>query len=888
MAFVAVAALPVVWAEESTKSPAPPSRAVRPKAGPPAKLDDIRALARKRAASGKVKAPGSSPEKTAPAAPISPDTIGAEKLTPESVEDGLGAAYVRPTRGQRVNLNFTDVELPELVRAISVATGRRFIVSGKVRSIKASIFSPASVSPPEAYQAFLSVLAANGMTVVPSGRYLKIVDSGDAVAHPVPLCADGEACGGGDNMITRLHRLRYVSSDDMSQVLGRFKTSDGDITAYAPTNTLVITDYATNVRRMLRIVQELDVEGVGTQIWTEPIYYSSAAEIADLVSQLFQPEESGGGRAASKRSKSKRSSRRRRGKRAAKRDAATVGEARSGERLKLIIPDERTNQLIIVASERTYLQVLELIRALDTPLADGDGEIRVHKLQNADAEELASVLSSLSSKSSRPSSKRGKRSSAKAQSSGSLFEGDLQITADKATNSLIIVGSARDYMSLRKVISELDAERRQVFVEAVIMEVSVESNRRLGLAFHSGFPMEDLEYGDTTGTGIGLLGTSYESGQLNSLILTPNMLQGLALGIRGPEIEGSEDSNILPAGLSIPAFGVVLQALQSTSDVNVLSTPHILAMDNEEAEIQVGQNVPVSQAFAGGLGNLSSLAGMAGGAGASGMGAAASALGGGLFPNMSIQRQNVGIKLAITPHINQSDKVRLEIDLEVSEVTSESNLGPNIGQRTAKTTCVMADQQTVVIGGLVTDNVTNGVEKVPFLGDIPLLGRLFRRTTKTTTKRNLVIFLTPYIVRDAADFRRIFTRKMQERREFIDRYTAFEYHDVQPNIDYDRTNGMLEEINQTVIILDTEAEQRRLLEDVEIPEHVPRPPVGVVGPGDASDSEEGATPAGDMDDMGDDEASLIAPPPSVVRASSFNPRLVGRAVATDTSSDDDE
>ena len=224
-----------------------------------------------------------------------------------------------------------------------------------------------------------------------------------------------------------------------------------------------------------------------------------------------------------------------------------------------------------------------------------------------------------------------------------------------------------------------------------------------------------------------------------------------------------------------------------------------------------------------------------------------------MFPNMSIGRQNVGIKLALTPHINQFDQVRLEIQVEVSEVTSVGELGPIIGQRVAKTTCMMADQQTVVLGGLVTDNVTYGVSKVPILGDIPVVGRLFQRTSKRTTKRNLLIFLTPYIGRDSTDFRRIFARKMQERRDFIDRYTAFDYHEVQPDIDYGRTNGMLEEMNRTVIDLDERAEQQRLLDAMEEPEHRPRRPVGEVPPD--------ATIGGGA--VEDDEEADVAPTPAL-------------------------
>jgi general secretion pathway protein D len=496
----------------------------------------------------------------------------------------------------------------------------------------------------------------------------------------------------------------------------------------------------------------------------------------------------------------------------------------------MIIPDERTNQLIIVASERTYLQVLELIRALDTPLGDADGEIRVHKLQNADAEEMASTLSQLSSKTKAATTKAGAKAGAKAPAAkasagaASLFEGEVQVTAHKATNSLIIVGSARDYMSLKTVIDELDLPRKQVFVEAVIMEVGLSGTRHLGFAFHGGTDF-DVQNGDTTETGLGILGTAFSDsgGNLSSLLLDPSMLQGLALGIQGPEITDSDNT----FGISIPAFGVVMQALQTSSDVNTLSTPHILALDNEEAEIDVGQNVPVSTSFASGVGALSGLLNRA--TGSTAAGTAASSMGS-LFPQMSIGREDVGVRLTITPHINQFDQVRMDIEVEVSEIADESDLGPIIGQRIAKTKCVMADQQTVVLGGLVTDKLTQAVSKVPVLGDIPVLGRLFKRTTKRTEKRNLLIFLTPYIIRDNTDFRRIFARKMQERREFIDRFTAFEYHEVQPDIDYDRTNGMLEEMNRAIAQIEAQEAAQRALESQQTPTHEPRRPVGEVSP----------------------------------------------------------
>ena len=394
-----------------------------------------------------------------------------------------------------------------------------------------------------------------------------------------------------------------------------------------------------------------------------------------------------------------------------------------------------------------------------------------------------------------------------------LFEGEVKISADKATNSLVVVSSLRDYVHLKSVVNQLDVTRRQVFVEAVIMEVSLDKQRKFGLAFHAGTTFDTDE-----GSAVGFGGT--QMGGINSVIIDPTAMMGLAAGVRGPEIEGTE--GLLGPGVSIPAFGVALQALQDNNDVNVLSTPHVLATDNIASELSVGGNVPMQQGFAQGLGNiLGAAAAQAGG----GMGGNMGNIGGMLNPMVSVGRQNVGLNLKLTPHINEDDEVRLEIDIDISEVSGESNLGPILSKKTAKTTSIVQDQQTVVLGGLITDNQTETIEKVPVLGDIPIIGYLFKHTKTRLSKRNLLIFLTPYIIRDPSDFRRIFNRKMAERREFIERYTAFASTRVDPDLDYNRTNGLLEEINKTLLEIEEEERLRKESEAQPPPEHLPSEPI---------------------------------------------------------------
>jgi general secretion pathway protein D len=737
-------------------------------------------------------------------------------------ELSVGIDYEKPKRGTKFSFNLVDADLIELIKIIGNITGKSFILGGKVPNIKATIYAPTQITAGEAYQAFLSVLQVNGLTVVPAGRYLKILAVGGSTSQNTPILK-GRGVPPGDQIVTRLHRLEHVSADDIAPLLDRFKSGDGDVTVYTPSNMLIITDYGSSIRRLLKLVAVLDVPGIGEQIWIEPINYADATELAERITEIFDVEATTAAATTTKKSKKKKKKSKKSTRATAGSSGPNVYGAGDESKISKILADERTNSLIIVSSEASYLRILELVKQLDVPIA-GEGTLHVHKLQHADAEELAKVLNELSRSSSRrTSSKKGGKSGA-AGDGGTLFEGEIQISADKATNSLVIVGTLRDYLSLKQVIDALDTMKRQVYVEAVIMEVSLDKNRDLGMAFHMGNTF------DSRGETSLVYGSSQPNDQMSSLMLGPGALSGLAAGIRGPDLEGTED--LLGPGISIPAFGVVLQALQTNSDVNVLSTPHILATDNVEATITVGENVPVqqgynaagallSQAARGGLGTTGTGSQSTAGLGALAMGGL-----GGMGLGYSIGRQNVGLTLKITPFINDDDQVRLEIDLEISEVKSvDPNMGPNISKQNAATTSVVSDQQTIVIGGLITDNQVETTQKVPVLGDIPLIGFFFRAKSSLIKKRNLLIFLTPYIIRGPDDFREIFNRKMAERREFIERYTAFEFHRYDPHLDWSRTNGAVAVINE--VISDAEEEERlKAMSEVDDEvEHTPKQPI---------------------------------------------------------------
>jgi len=786
-----------------------------------------------------------------------------------------GTDYQPTSPRTLVTFNLEDADLPDLVRLISTMTGKRFILPGKVRSIKATVFAPTKVSVSEAYRAFLSILEVNGLTTVPRGRYIAIEETANIENRPIPVYTGNSPTPPQDRYLTRFHRVSNVGAEDVATLLGRFKSAAGQVTAYAPTNTLIITDTGTQIRRMLRIVEAIDVPRTGEQIWIEPIHYATAAEIAERLSEIFP--SSGGASSGSSASSSRAAAprRRRRATKTTPTKAAsgptTVG-TRSGEvRITNIIADERTNSLIILATERAYLRILEMVRHLDIPL-EGEGRIHVHYVQNGDAAEIATTLQSLigggsgSTSSARTKTTKAGAAARRSTTAGAglpdLFEGNIRVTTHEPTNALVITSSLHDYASLRRVIERLDRPRRQVFIEAVVMELSVNRSEQLGLSFHGGVP-------DLTGDGDGSV-TLFGFNPITSLgfpassLADQSTLSGLAVGVRGPDIDATIPG--LGTGVSIPGFGVVLNALATSGDVNVLSTPHIIAMNNVQAEINVGQNVPLQQSglAPGSLGGLAGLAGLGGaqaGGAAGGLGGLAG-LAGGLSGGFGVPRQDVGTIIRITPHINELDEIRLEIEEEISEVgAAQGDLGVvPINRRVAKTEVQVRDQQTVVIGGLVRESVNNQETKVPVLGDIPLLGALFRRTQRQTQKNNLLLFLTPYIIRDMGDLRAIYERKMRERQEFLDRYFVFGDHDYEPPVDYSRTRGVVMEIINELDAIDEEAALLAAAEAEPPPEHVPREPVGTyeIEEGDTIIGPDGEEDLGD-DGGGDNPAPTITP-----------------------------
>jgi len=663
-------------------------------------------------------------------------------------------------------LDFNKADIIDIVKFISELTCKNFIIPDNLRQGKITIMSPEPVSAEEVYRAFLSALEVNKITIVPAGKYLKLMGQRESISSTIPVVVGDEKYPIDDRMITKIIRVRYVDPNTLLPTLKQLASKDGDIFLYAPTNALIISDTGNNLYRLEKIMEELDKPGFVQEIHLYQLNYAVASQMAEKLTNIFDVKggQQGGAPAP------------------AFRPAPAPGEAPAPQkekrededtRISKIIADDRTNKLIIIATRKSFEDIVEVIKKLDVPVP-GEGQVHVYYLQYADAEQLANTLSQLAQGYKSAKGAGGQKPPAPATAApgatAELFQGEIKITADKSTNSLLIIANQSDYKNLVSVIEKLDVRRRQVFVEAVIMEVSLDKRKNTGLAFNVGYGME------YDGQKFPVFAGTMLSG-LNSLVLDPSSLAqlgGFISGAQGPPVEGVELGGATK--ITLPSFGVILRALQANSDVNVLSTPHILTTDNEEAEILVGQNIPYQAGFTSSLGGVTGLTSWT--------------------PIVSIQRQDVALKMKIKPQINQSDYVKLNIEQEVSEVAgTDPLLGPTTTKRSAKTVVVVKDQQTVAIGGLMRDNQSVSVSKVPILGDIPIIGWLFKSKETKTTKTNLLLFLTPYIINDKEDFKRIFERKMRERKEFIERfYGAGSEFDIY--IDYNKKHGPFFEMNK--------------------------------------------------------------------------------------------
>ncbi|MDD5723206.1 MAG: type II secretion system secretin GspD [Syntrophales bacterium] len=613
-------------------------------------------------------------------------TTGGEASVSKTPPDGkpvkkeaLPESKKQADTSKHVTIDFNDVDIRVFIKFISELTGKNFVIDKGVTG-NVTITSPRKISIQETYKVFESVMEVHGYSMIPSGDIIKIVPSRDAITRNIETRLKGEAIIPEDKIVTQIISLSYASPDELKKVLEPLISKSSVILSYPPTGMLIVTDLLSNIERLLKIVSALDIEGIEEQISVIPLERASSVNVAKSLDQIFQ-------------------------------NPATRKKGTATSDIQ-IVADERTNTVITLASENDTSRIRQLIQLLDKDVPRGEERLRVYRLENADAEELAKVLMNLPSKDTKDENK-GK---------APPLSKDINIIPDKATNTLIITAGRDDYNILEGVIKQLDIPRPMVYIEALIMEVNVGKGLNLGVEWMAGDSFDN--------------GSKYYGGGFRGKNIMPTVdattgaisfPEGLALGVF------SETINI--GGIAFPNLGAIIQAYQKDEDVHILSTPQILTLDNEEAEIYIGENVPYQTRAETSTTDLD---------------------------YSSYEYKDVGVTLRITPQISQGRFVRLDIFQEVTKLVTEAGqqtVRPTTLKRTAKTAVTIKDKNSIVIGGLIGDDITNTAYKVPCLGNIPLLGWLFKYESESREKRNLFIFITPHIVENQEEAKEIYDEK---------------------------------------------------------------------------------------------------------------------------------
>ncbi len=588
---------------------------------------------------------------------------------------------------QLVSIDFNNVDISVFIKFISELTGKNFVIDQRVKGA-VNIISPSKISIEEAYKVFESVLEVHGYSTVKSGKIIKIVPSPDARSKNIETMFKEEARSPEDKIVTQLVRLKYADPGEIKKLFAPLISKSSLVLAYSPTNMLVITDTYSNITRLLKILDVIDVTGTGLELSVIPLEFASAEKLVKLLSTVFQT-----------RVKLKRGA--------------------LGKTVKFVA-DERTNTIVLLASENETARIKKLVKLLDREVPRGKEKIRVYYLENATAEDLAKVLQELPAK---------KQSPAKGKKEAPLISSDVIIKADKATNSLIIMAEKDDYLVIEEIIKKLDIPRAMVYIECLIMEVNVNKEFNLGTEWQAS--------GETTYDGrskTGFFGGGFSSGEysnIDAMDLDPSadisLPSGFSLGIFGEYVE--------IGGIKFPNLAAVIQAHKKDKDVNILSTPQILTTDNEEATITVGKNIPyiTRQDTTDTETDYS-----------------------------NYEYKDIGITLKITPQISKDRMVRLNISQEVTKLESISDFRPTTLKRTIDTTVIVKDKNTVVIGGLIDDSFSNIEYMVPCLGNIPVLGWAFKSMSKSNDKTNLFIFLTPHVIKNPVEADTVYKKKKDQ------------------------------------------------------------------------------------------------------------------------------
>jgi general secretion pathway protein D len=635
--------------------------------------------------------------------------------------------------GATITPNYKDADLSQIIQAVSEVTGKNFIIDPRVNA-KVTMLSATPMTPAAFYEAFLSVLQVYGYVAVPAGKVIKIIPNTDVRQSP-SIDLPNQVSQTSDEIVTQIITMKNVSAAQLVPLLRPLIPQQGHLAAYAPGNMLIISDRASNVSRIMRIIERMDESG-DEPIEVIALQNASASEVVRTINQLYQ----GSG-------------------------AAAGGEG-GGAPVK-VVADERTNSVLISGEKSLRLKAKALVLDLDTPRRGGAGDTEVRYLLYADAEKLAEKLKGQASATAKaqagPASSQSPGASGGA--GGSNVDASVTIWADVPTNALIMTAPPKIMKNLMAVIDKLDIRRAQVEVEALIVEVDVNKSANIGVQWL-------LDGGNSYGYGVtnlpgqgssivdiaaaALAGTSgLASSAVSSATTTTTTGLGTAIGSTGASA-ASSISSAIPNGATFAVgrynsntgrgFAAVIQALRSDGTSNIISTPRVITMNNEEAEVKVTQEIPLI------TGQYTS---------------STAAVNGTTSPFETIQREEVGTILKVTPHISEGDAVQLKIEQEDSapgaKIADSADISTN--KRSIKTTILIEDGGIIVLGGLMQDTVTESEDRIPVLGAIPLLGNLFKSRSGSRQKSNLLVFLRPKILRDQPTTEAVSTSKYNEIRE---------------------------------------------------------------------------------------------------------------------------
>lgn len=654
-----------------------------------------------------------------------------EKFAKAQIEDITNANFPEMID----SFDYPNADITDVVKAISELTGKNFIIDPGVRG-KITIIAPSKITVAEAYKAFLSALAINGYAVVPSGSFLKIRSARNAQRDGIDTYA-GSYYPNSDQMITRIINLKHINAEAVNRDLRILTSKDGEMSIYPPTNSIILSDYGSNIERIMKIISQLDVPGFEDQLEVIPIKYAKAKDIAELVNKIVNKGESGQNNRGGTFSA---------GVPRFTRAATTTGA--QGSAYFMVIPDERSNALVVTGNKAGIARIKKLLTQLDFRIRPEDaGGVYVYYVKNGDAEKIAQTLSGIAKDAApKPSSGSAGGNPIISPVSGvqtaqqEIFGGDVKITADKGTNAIVIVASKQDYEVVLNLLNKIDIPRDQVFVEAILMEMKMVD----ALDWQVGYFKFD-ESG--SGAKAGFNGFRDQS-TLQNILTNPAGGTGAILGF------GSNDKITLkPPGATtateISSLIGFINFLKTNGNANILSNPQVLAMDNQEAELEVGDKVITGVRTTGGT-----TAGTA-------------AVSEPIF-------EDATIKLKIKPFISPaSSTVRMEMSASVKQLsTAKTPAGLQatsqpIATRSVKTMIVVPNKDTAVLGGLMKEDDNETLSKVPLLGDIPILGWLFKSRSTSREKTNLLMFLTPTIVRNSDDSRRVLGKKLDQRLNYI-------------------------------------------------------------------------------------------------------------------------